>query len=206
VLRRTPRRGPPTCDRVGLGVAPRPTTRLEGKASLNDHLQRDGPTLDTSDLEEFIRSHAIRAEIVQLSVETPTVDLAAAAVGTDPERIVKSLLFLISAEPLLVIACGPENVDRRAIAGHMNAGAKRVKLARPDAVLSITGYLVGALPPFGHRESIPTIVDRRVAALPVVFAGGGSTRALMRIETPELIRACGGELVDVRDVPPRRQT
>ena len=205
MLRRTPRRGPPTCNRVGLGVAPRPTTRLEGKIALNDHPQRDGPTLGTSDLEEFIRSHAIRAEIVQLSVETPTVDLAAAAVGTDPERIVKSLLFLINVEPLLVIASGPENVDRRAIAGHMDAGAKRVKLARPDEVLSITGYLVGALPPFGHREPIPTVVDRQVAALPVVFAGGGSTRALMRIETPELIRACGGEFVDVRGAFSRRE-
>lgn len=177
----------------------------EGTTTLRDHPMHDGPMLGTPDLDEFIRNHALRAEIIHLSVETPTVELAAAAVGTDPARIVKSLLFLIHSEPLLVIACGPENVDRRAIATHMNAGLKQVKLARPDAVLSITGYVVGALPPFGHREPIPTVVDRQVASLPVVFAGGGSTRALMRIETPELLRACGGRLLDVRDVLLRRE-
>lgn len=178
---------------------PTPADPDEGRADLHNHPAHDVPALGTPDLDEFIRSHGIRAEIIQLSIETPTVELAAAAVGTDPERIVKSLLFLIVGEPLLVIASGPENVDRRAIARHMNAGAKKVRLAKPEVVHSVTGYLVGALPPFGHRTPIRTVVDRRVIGLPLVFAGGGSTRALMRIETSELVQACGGELIDVRN-------
>jgi prolyl-tRNA editing enzyme YbaK/EbsC (Cys-tRNA(Pro) deacylase) len=154
--------------------------------------------LGTPDLERYIVAHGIRAEILHLSADTPTVDLAAAALGTMPEQIVKSLLFLINGEPLLVIARGPENVDRRAIGRYMKVGRKRVSLANPEAVLSITGYPVGALPPFGHRASIHTIVDKNVVGLPLIYAGGGSTRALVRMEPAELLRVCGDELVDVR--------
>jgi prolyl-tRNA editing enzyme YbaK/EbsC (Cys-tRNA(Pro) deacylase) len=77
-------------------------------------------------------------------------------------------------------------------------GRKQVSLADAAAVLAITGYPVGALPPFGHRISIRTIIDRRVTDLPLMYAGGGSPRALMRIEPSELLRVCGAELVDVR--------
>jgi prolyl-tRNA editing enzyme YbaK/EbsC (Cys-tRNA(Pro) deacylase) len=133
-----------------------------------------------------------------LSADTPTVDRAAAAVGTTPERIVKSLLFLVSGEPLLVIALGPENVDRRAIGRYMRVGRKKVSLADPGTVLSITGYPVGALPPFGHRVPIRTLVDGKVTGPPLIYAGGGSTRALLRMEPAELLRVCGDELVDVR--------
>lgn len=154
--------------------------------------------LGTSDLEEFIRTHGVQAEIISLSIDTPTVDLAAKAVGTSPDQIVKSLLFLVNGEPLLVIARGPEFVDRRAIGHHMKVGRRRVSLADAGAVLSITGYPVGALPPFGHRAAIHTIVDRHVPGLPLIFAGGGSPRALVRLEPAELLRVCGAEIADVR--------
>ncbi len=133
-----------------------------------------------------------------MPADTPTVDRAAAVVGTTPEQIVKSLLFLVNGEPLLVIARGPENVDRRAIGRYMQVGRKQVSLADPAGVLSITGYPVGALPPFGHRASIRTIVDGKVTDLPLIYAGGGSPRALIRMVPAELLRVCGAELVDVQ--------
>lgn len=181
-------------------IRPRPALDIHGKGKAD----QDGPAMDrysafgTSDLAEYIRTHAIRAEIIRLTVETPTVERAAAAVGTLPEQIVKSLLFLVSDEPLLVVARGMENVDRRSLGRYLSVGKKHLILARPEVVFSITGYPVGALPPFGHRAIIRTLVDRRVTGQPVVFAGGGSSRALLRMEPAELIRVCGGEIVDVR--------
>jgi prolyl-tRNA editing enzyme YbaK/EbsC (Cys-tRNA(Pro) deacylase) len=156
------------------------------------------PVLSATDLEQFIQERGIKAEIIRLSIDTPTVGRAAVAVGTTPEQIVKSLLFVVHGEPLLVVARGPENVERRAIGQHMGVGRKQVGLADAETVLSLTGYPVGALPPFGHRGPIRTLVDRAITDFPMVYAGGGSPRALMRIEPAELLRVCGGELVDVR--------
>lgn len=166
--------------------------------ALHDSTSDTIHVLGTPDLEDFIRTHSVRAEIISLSVDTPTVELAAKAVGASPDQIVKSLLFLVNSEPLLVIARGLEHVDRRAIGRHMNVGRKRVSLADPEAVLSLSGYPVGALPPFGHRTTIRTVVDRNVPGLELIFAGGGSPRALVRLEPAELVRVCGAELADLR--------
>jgi prolyl-tRNA editing enzyme YbaK/EbsC (Cys-tRNA(Pro) deacylase) len=183
-----------------------PGGRLERSGHMHELAMGEAPILGSIDLERFIREHGIKAEIVHLPVETPTVDRAATAVGTAPEQIVKSLLFLVHSQPILVVARGPENVDRRAIGRHMQVGRKQVSLADPDVVLAFTGYPVGALPPFGHWKPIRTLVDRAVTDLPLLYAGGGSPRALMRLEPAELLRVCGEELVDVRAEPRAGET
>jgi prolyl-tRNA editing enzyme YbaK/EbsC (Cys-tRNA(Pro) deacylase) len=153
--------------------------------------------LTSDDLAAFITQRGISAEILHLPVETPTVEDAARAVGTEPDRIVKSLLFLIDGSPALVIACGSSLVSRRRLAAHFRVSPKRVKLAAPEAALLASGYPVGALPPFGHRDQLPTLIDRRVVAQKEVYAGGGSIRALLRIGSQELARVTQATMLDL---------
>jgi prolyl-tRNA editing enzyme YbaK/EbsC (Cys-tRNA(Pro) deacylase) len=123
--------------------------------------------------------------------------MAAQAVGTRPERIVKSILFLIDGHPVLAITCGTLPIERRAIAGRYGVGRKRVKLAAPQAVLEVSGYEVGAMPPFGHRQPLPTLLDRRVLDLPEVYAGGGAENALLRLDPGDLLRATRAKVIDL---------
>jgi prolyl-tRNA editing enzyme YbaK/EbsC (Cys-tRNA(Pro) deacylase) len=153
--------------------------------------------LTSDDLAAFIRRFGISAEILHLPVATPTVEDAARAVGTEPDRIVKSLLFLVDGSPALVIACGPSLVSRRRLAAHFGVSPKRVKLATPEVALLASGYPVGALPPFGHREQLPTLIDRRVVLQQQVYAGGGSIRALLRIGSQELARVTRATMLDL---------
>jgi prolyl-tRNA editing enzyme YbaK/EbsC (Cys-tRNA(Pro) deacylase) len=143
--------------------------------------------LTPGDLHAFLEAHAIPAELITLDVLTPTVETAAAAVGCRPEQIVKSILFLVRGEPRLAITCGTQRVDPRALAAHGGVGRKQVKLADAETVLDVAGYPVGAMPPFGHRRPLPTLMDPSVLEQPEVYAGGGSDSALLRIR-PELIR------------------
>jgi len=153
--------------------------------------------LTPDDLAAFIERRGVRAEILHLPVETPTVEDAARAVGTHPDRIVKSLLFLVDRSPTLVIACGASPVSRRRMAAHFHMSPKRIKLADPEATLSASGYPVGALPPFGHRQPLPTLIDLRVLAQDEVFAGGGSIRSLLRIGAQELARVTQATALDL---------
>jgi len=100
---------------------------------------------------------------------------------------------------LLVVTHGLGRVDRRAIGRMLNVGRKQVHLADPETVLSVTGYPVGTLPPFGHLRGIRTLVDRTVLGHQVIYAGGGSVNALLRLKPDDLVRACGAELVDFGD-------
>lgn len=153
--------------------------------------------LGVHDLSEYMRAHGISGEILHLDVTTPTVEAAARAVNAAPQQIIKSILFIVDEQPILAIACGTASIGRRAIADLFGVGKKRVKLANPEAVLEISGYEVGAMPPFGHRQPLTTLVDERVLASPELYAGGGADNALVRLNPQEILRATAARVLDL---------
>ncbi len=162
--------------------------------------------MDTRDLEAFLRAHQVQGVIVHLPEHTPTVEDAARVVGTSVDGIVKSVLFVWDApaapaapagQPVLVVANGTRRVDYRRVADCLGASRRRVRLADAEAVLALTGYPVGAVPPFGYPAPLRTLMDRRVLAQPEVYAGGGALDALLRISPAEIARATRAEVVDV---------
>ncbi len=63
-------------------------------------------------------------------------------------------------------------------------------MCAPEEALAITGYQVGAMPPFGHREALPALVDERcLRPERVVYVGGGSRSTLLELASGELLRA-----------------
>ena len=154
-------------------------------------------TLNSRDLESYMQSSNIEAEILHLDAPTPTVEAAAQAVGCQPEQIVKSILFMVNGAPVLAVACGPRRVDARALARRFEVGRKRVKLAYPEQVIEVAGYEVGAMPPFGHREPLRTLLDPAVVSQTEVYAGGGEENALLRISPQAIQRAAQAELWDL---------
>lgn len=153
--------------------------------------------MDSGDLQRFVEETGIRAEVIHLPEETPTVEAAAAVAGCLPEQIGKSILFLAEEEPYLVVANGLNRVGYKALADYLGTSRRRLKLAKPDIVLDITGYPVGTVPPFGHKEKLPTIVEARVMEQDEIFAGGGAINALMRLSPEELVRVSGAEVVSL---------
>jgi prolyl-tRNA editing enzyme YbaK/EbsC (Cys-tRNA(Pro) deacylase) len=152
------------------------------------------------DLQSFMESSEILAELITLSVQTPTVADAAKAVGTSPDRIIKSLLFLVDGEPILAIASGISRIDRRLIAAHFGVGRKRVKLADAAKVLDVTGYAIGTVPPFGQRQSLTTLIDPKVFEHDEVYAGGGAIDTLVRVSPVEIQRVTGSIEVNLQAV------
>ena len=148
-------------------------------------------------LTRFITENAIAAEIVPMTVETPTVPAAAAALGVSPAQIIKSLLFLVPDQPVLVIASGETMVDRGALAARFGVGKKQIKLADAETVRRLTGYPAGGVPPFGHPAPLLTLLDHGVLAWDVVYGGGGDDRTLLRIAPGELARVTGAEWIEL---------
>jgi peptidoglycan LD-endopeptidase LytH len=155
--------------------------------------------LGPADLNGFMAAKGIPGEVIELHVPTRTVETAAEAVGVEPDRIVKSILFLVSGRPILAITCGTAYVDRRVLGQRFGVGRKQVKLATPEEVLAETGFEVGAMPPFGHREPLTTLIDRRILTFPSVFAGGGSENALLQVDPTFIVNASETEALDLQE-------
>ncbi|MCC7355715.1 MAG: YbaK/EbsC family protein [Anaerolineae bacterium] len=151
--------------------------------------------LTATDLSTYITQHGIRAEMIPMPVETPTVADAARALGVRPEQIVKTVVFLIDGRPHLVIACGLGRISQGLLAARFGLSKKRVRLAPSDVVLAETGYPVGTMPPFGHAQTLPTLLDRHVLDQEEVFGGGGAIDYLLRIRPDELLRATQAQVI-----------
>ncbi len=151
------------------------------------------------DVQRYIEEHGIEADLLRDVGDTPTVLDAARALGVPPEQIIKTLVFLVNGKPVVYITNGPERVDPRVLARHFGVGRKKVKLANAATVLELTGYPAGGVPPFGHRTRMPVLVNVRLLDLPVVYAGGGDDRTMLRITPGELVRVTGATLVDAKN-------
>lgn len=155
--------------------------------------------MTSQDLNRFIHSHGIEATILPMAQHTPTVADAAKALGVDTRQIIKSLVFMIKGEPLLVINNGEDRVDRRKLATHLQIGRGQVKFASADQALEITGFIVGSMPPFGHKQKLKTVIDPAIETLDIVFGGGGDINAMMRLTSSELLKVTAAQVVSLSE-------
>lgn len=159
-----------------------------------------GPQLDPEGLLAWCAAHGVDARLLRPGVPTPTVPEAAAAVGVAPERVLKSLVFWVDGAPTLVIAAGADRLAYPKLASALGTSRRRVRLASADEALELTGYPVGAMPPFGHRTPLPTWVDAgRVRPGLQVVAGGGARDTLLAVTTDDLLRATAARSAPLTD-------
>jgi len=151
--------------------------------------------MDKTDLQTFIDDQAIQATIMPLNEHTLTVGDAAKALGVDTHQIIKSLVFHIDGQPLLVINDGLARMDRKKLAAYLGVGRKKVKFASPDNAFALTGFVVGSMPPFGHKQKLRTLVDTAVTELDIIYGGGGDIDAMMRMTPGELLKVSQAEVV-----------
>lgn len=151
-----------------------------------------------STLIAFLRQHGCVAELVDPGVPMPTVAMAAAAIGVEPNRILKSVLFIDgSGAAVLAIASGQGKINRVRLAFHANTGP--LKLADADIVRRVTGFAIGGVAPVGHAEPVPVVIDTRVMTLPDAFGGGGAENVLLRITPADIKRLTNGQVADIAD-------
>ena len=128
--------------------------------------------MDSENLQQFLDRHNIVADIIRLNEHTLTVEDAARALEVDTDQIIKSLVFQVQGKPLLVIINGLARVDRKKLAAYIGVGRNKVKFADPDQVLELTGFIVGSMPPFGHKHRLRTLIDPAVTRQETVYGGG----------------------------------
>ncbi|MCC6610697.1 MAG: YbaK/EbsC family protein [Burkholderiales bacterium] len=147
-------------------------------------------------VQDALAAAGIPARVVQLPQSARTAIEAAAAIGCRVEQIAKSLVFrrADSNRPVLIVASGPNRVDERLAASHLNA-----PLAKADAdfVRSTTGFAIGGVPPLGHDVPVETLIDQDLLQFETVWAAAGTPHAVFPVDPRELVRATGGRVLAV---------
>ncbi|WP_318203084.1 YbaK/EbsC family protein [Streptomyces sp. SCL15-4] len=128
---------------------------------------------------------------------TRTAAEAAAAIGCEPDRICKSLVFAADGVPVLVLMDGASRVDVERVREELGAG----EVGRADArvVRETTGYAIGGVPPFGHRTRTRVLADRALLEHDLVWAAAGTPYTVFPVAPRDLLLYAGATVADVRE-------
>jgi prolyl-tRNA editing enzyme YbaK/EbsC (Cys-tRNA(Pro) deacylase) len=127
---------------------------------------------------------------IVFSKSTRTAQEAAESLGCSVAQIAKSLIFIDDTNlPVLVVASGSNRVDE-----------KRFGLQKADAdyVKDKTGFVIGGVPPWGHKSKIRTIIDEDLANYEEIWASAGKTNSVFKLTFEELVKETGGEVLAVK--------
>lgn len=154
---------------------------------------------------EFLDAASIPYETKTFSPETPKGAANVATVlGLLENQCVKTLIFEVAdtGETALVMVGG----DQSAISGHLKKalGSRNISMAHPDKVKTVTGYVIGSVPPFhwqppGYRS----FVDAELMKHQVLGVGAGIWGNEIMVTPENLVRASAARIVNLtqRDQP-----
>jgi Cys-tRNA(Pro) deacylase len=130
---------------------------------------------------------------------TRTAADAAAAIGVELGQIVKSLVFgldgEVGGEVVVALVSGHNLLDEHKLADA--AGADEAWREDADTVRETTGFPVGGVPPFGHREPLRVFVDEDLMTYDELWAAAGTPHVNFPISPNALLRATGGTVCDL---------
>ena len=147
-------------------------------------------------VETALRALGIAPRIVEFADSTRTAEEAARAIGTEVPRIVKSLVFLAAEDPVLALVSGCNRVSLDKLAAALAAPVRRADAA---TVRAYTGYAIGGVPPVGHANPLPVLLDRDLLIYDLVYAAAGTPNAIFPITPANLLRITGARPIDLRD-------
>ena len=148
---------------------------------------------------EYFRSCGIEARVMEFSVSSATVELAAEALNVAPARIAKTLSFKNGEGCILVVAAGDARIDNHKF---KEAFGVKAKMLTEDEVLELVGHAVGGVCPFGINDGVPVYIDRSVLRFETVFPAVGSSNSAIELTPDELYEYSAAiEWVDVCKLP-----
>jgi Cys-tRNA(Pro) deacylase len=129
--------------------------------------------------------------IFQHPGEVHSLEQAARERSQRLEQVVRSIVFrLAQDEFVMVLIAGPTQVSWPALRAYL--GQSRLTTASQAEVLSVTGYQVGAVSPFGLPAPLRVLVDQSVLQEEIISIGSGERNVTVILKTEDLLKALEG--------------
>jgi prolyl-tRNA editing enzyme YbaK/EbsC (Cys-tRNA(Pro) deacylase) len=128
------------------------------------------------------RELGLQVDMTTFERPTRTADEAAKAVGCEPGKIAKSIVFVVDGDPVVVVASGAKRIDPDAVCEVLDSAEARPATA--DEVRAATGFAPGGVPPFSH--GLPVVIDRALLEQGSVWAAGGDGNTIFEVDARKL--------------------
>ena len=125
---------------------------------------------------EYLKAYGRDQDIIELDTSSATVELAAQALGTGPERMGKE-------QPFIVVCAGDCKIDNHKFKETFHVKARMLKA---DEVEKYTNHAVGGVCPFAVPEETPVYLDVSLKRFPWIYPACGSANSAIKLSNEEL--------------------
>ena len=133
----------------------------------------------------YFKKFGMEDRILEFSVSSATVELAAQAVGCEPQRIAKTLSFMVGEKPVLIVAAGDARIDNPKYKAQF---AQKAKMLSFDQAAELIGHAVGGVCPFGVKEDVSIYLDQSLKKCEAVYPACGSSNSAIKLTIEQLER------------------
>lgn len=143
----------------------------------------------------YFNQFGMEARVLEFTVSSATVELAAKALNVAPARIAKTLSFKIGDGCILIVTAGDAKIDNAKYKAKFHTKAKMLAY---EEVEPLTGSAVGGVCPFAVPGHVPVYLDESLQRFETVFPACGSDNSAIELTCDELARYSNAlEWVDV---------
>lgn len=136
----------------------------------------------------YLSKFNMEEKVLEFDVSSATVELAAQAVGCEPQRIAKTLSFYVEDKAILIVTAGDMKIDNSKFKKTFHCKAKMIPGAEVETVI---GHGVGGVCPFGINEGITVYLDESMKRFETVFPACGSSNSAIELTIEELEQCSG---------------
>ena len=140
-------------------------------------------------VKEYFRKFRIEDRVLEFDVSSATVELAAEAVGCEPERIVKTLSFKVDDRPVLIACAGDAKIANPKYKAEFG---QKAKMLTPDEAIELVGHAVGGVCPFAINDGVDVYLDESIKRFDTVYPAAGSDNSAIGLTPDELEKYAQG--------------
>lgn len=138
----------------------------------------------------YFRKYGMEERVQEFDESSATVELAAKALHCEPQRIAKTLSFMLENGSVLIVAAGDAKIDNSKYKAKFG---KKAKMLSPDEVETLVGHAVGGVCPFAANEGVEVYLDVSLKRFDTVFPACGSSNSAIELTISELEEYSGYE-------------
>jgi len=113
---------------------------------------------------------------------------AAAALGVDPARLLKTLMVEVDGKPACVAIPSNRSLSMKRVAAAF--GAKSAAMMPPDKAERLTGFRTGGISPFGQKRRVPTAFEASALG-GEIYLNGGKRGLILGLDSAAALAAAG---------------
>lgn len=152
--------------------------------------------MGVKEVKDYLAKFGKDQDVKEYEMSSATVELAAQAIGTDANRIAKTISFVTNDGIILIVCSGNTKIDNPKYKKEFGCKAKMLPFSE---VKELIGHEPGGICPFAIKEDVKVYLDESLKRFEYSYPAAGESNACVKLTLDDFER-CSQNFVKWIDV------